>query len=169
MLLIPLHVLFFRATRRHYGRVAEQLSLRGWTPSPRAANRVIVPISGVQRAVVSALDYARSLAADVRAVYVEIDHTVTDDLRAQWEACGQGVPLIVLPSPYRSLMEPLLDYVDRVQAAHPDDYVTIVLPEFVPARWWQHLFHNQRALLIKGALLFRPHTVVTSVPFHLQP
>jgi len=75
--------------------------------------------------------------------------------------------LIVLPSPFRSLMEPLLEYIGQVEEDRPDDYVTIILPEFVPARWWQHLLHNQRALLIKGALLFRPNTVVTSVPFHL--
>jgi hypothetical protein len=74
----------------------------------------------------------------------------------------------VLPSPYRSLMEPLLEYIDQLQAAHPDDYITVILPEFVPRRWWQHLLHNQRALLIKGALLFRPRVVVTSVPFHLE-
>ncbi len=65
-------------------------------------------------------------------------------------------------------MEPLLEYIEQLDAEHPDDYVTVVLPEFVPARWWHHLFHNQRALLIKGALLFKPNTIVTSVPFHLE-
>ena len=74
---------------------------------------------------------------------------------------------ITRAEPERSLMEPLLEYIERVEAEHPEGYVTVVLPEFIPARWWQHLFHNQRALLIKGALLFRPNTVVTSVPFHL--
>ena len=73
---------------------------------------------------------------------------------------------VVLDSPYRSLMEPLLEYIEQMTAERPHDYVTVVLPEFVPARWWHHLFHNQRALLIKGALLFKPNTVVTSVPFH---
>ena len=77
------------------------------------------------------------------------------------------MPLVVLDSPYRSLMTPLVDYIESVRAASPRDFVTVVLPEFVPARWWHHLLHNQRALLIKGALLFKPHTVVTSVPFHL--
>jgi hypothetical protein len=75
---------------------------------------------------------------------------------------------VVLESPYRSLLEPLLEHIDQTQAANPEDYITVVLPEFVPARWWHHLFHNQRALLIKGALLFKPRTVVTSVPFHLR-
>ena len=80
---------------------------------------------------------------------------------------GRRVPLVVLESPYRSLMGPLLEYVEQVETSGYDDYVTVILPEFMPARWWQHLLHNQTALLIKGALLFRPDTVVTSVPSHL--
>jgi hypothetical protein len=127
-----------------------------------------VPISGIQRAVLDALTYAKTLSSDVRAVYVTIDAVATEHLREQWTRWGQEVPLIVLESPYRSLMEPLLEYIGEVRTASPDDYVTVVLPEFVPARWWHHLFHNQRALLIKGALLFQPNTVVTSVPFHLR-
>jgi amino acid transporter len=167
ILLIPINVLFFRATRKHYDVVASQLSLKGWHPQSIRRNTVIVPISGIQRAVVEALDYAKTLSNDVRAVYVNIDPTETERLKAQWAEWGEGVPLVVLDSPYRSLMEPLLEYVERLNLTHPGDYVTVVLPEFVPARWWHHLFHNQRALLIKGALLFKPNTVVTSVPFHL--
>jgi hypothetical protein len=109
-----------------------------------------------------------TLSPDVRAIYVNIDPGATDQMCAQWKRWGNGVPLVVLDSPYRSLMEPLLEYIEQVDAAEPDDFVTIVLPEFVPARWWQHVFHNQRALLIKGALLFKPNVVVTSVPFHLN-
>jgi hypothetical protein len=122
----------------------------------------------MQRAVVEALEYARSLSSDVRAVYVNVDQDATDQLKKVWLRYGEGVPLMVLDSPYRSLMEPLLEYIEQIHAEHPGDYVTVVLPEFVPAKWWHHLFHNQRALLIKGALLFKPNTVVTSVPFHLR-
>jgi amino acid permease-like protein len=168
LLLIPLNVLFFRATRKHYDMVASQLSLKNWRPQGTRTNTVIVPISGIQRAVVEALDYAKTLSQDVRAVYVNMDPAETERLQASWEQWGDGVPLVVLDSPYRSLMEPLLEYVERLNDASPGDYVTVVLPEFVPAKWWHHLFHNQRALLIKGALLFRPNTVVTSVPFHLS-
>jgi amino acid transporter len=168
MLLIPLNVLFFKVTRRHYEGVAAQLSLRGWHSHGSRGNTVVVPISGIQRAVVEALDYARSLSSDVRAVYIDVDPAATEQLRMHWREWGRGTPLVVLESPYRSLMEPLLEYIGQLHEAHPDDYVTVVLPEFVPARWWHHLFHNQRALLIKGALLFAPNTVVTSVPFHLS-
>ena len=168
VVLIPLLVLWFRSIHTHYLGVGAQLKLQGWTPEPHRHNTVLVPIGGVHRAVVTAVQYAKTLSPDVRAVYVDVDPHVTDEIRKQWEQWGQGVPLVVLESPYRSLMEPLLEYVEQVDAERPNDFVTILLPEFVPARWWHHLLHNQRALLIKGALLFKPNTVVTSVPFHLR-
>jgi hypothetical protein len=168
MLLIPILVVFFRITIAHYNAVAAQLTLTDFVPEVRHHNAVLVPIGGVQRAVVQAIDYARSLSTDVRALYVDVDQTATEQLRRDWERWGRGVPLVVLASPFRSLMEPLLEYIEELERQRPGDYVTVVLPEFVPARWWHHLFHNQRALLIKGALLFKPNTIVTSVPFHLE-
>jgi hypothetical protein len=169
LMMIPLLVGIFETTRRHYARVASELTLRDWSPDAPARNLVLVPIAGIQRAVVKALQYACTLSPDVRAVYVEIDPASTGEVRRQWSHWGQGAQLVVLESPYRSLMEPLLEYVECAQAADPRGYVTVVLPEFVPHRLWHHLLHNQHALLIKGALLFRPNVVVTSVPFHLRP
>ena len=128
---------------------------------------MIVPIGGLQRAVVEALRYGESLSDDVRAIYVDVDSASTEKIKLEWYMWGGRAQLVVLDSPYRSVMEPLLEYIEEVERERPDDYVTVILPEFVPAQWWQHLLHNQRALLIKGALLFRPNTVVTSVPFHL--
>jgi amino acid transporter len=168
ILLIPCLVLLFRATRRHYDHVAAQLSVRTATPEPRRHNAVLVPISGIQQAVLGALGYARSLTEDVRAVYVNLDPGATQEIGREWTRWGGGTTLVTLESPCRSLLEPLLAYVDAVQREDPAGYVTVVLPEFIPARWWHHLLHNQRALLIKGALLFRPRVVVTSVPFHLE-
>jgi len=167
IVMIPVLVGIFEITRRHYDHVAAELTLRGWQPEPTGRHVVIVPIGGLQRAVVKALRYARTLSKDVRAVYVELDPTATETLRRQWKEWGQGVDLIVLESPYRSLMEPLLDYIEELQEVEPAAYVTVILPEFVPRRLWQHLLHNQHALLIKGALLFKPNVVVTSVPYHL--
>src|SRR5262245_16939885 len=167
LLLIPSIVMVFKATRRHYDHVASQLTLRGYTPQPRVHNTVLVPIGGVQRSVVEALRYAETLSDDVRAVYVDVDPAGTEAVKRDWETWGGRVKLIILASPFRSLMEPLLEYIEQVENERSNDYVTVILPEFVPARWWQHLLHNQRALLIKGALLFRPNIVVTSVPFHL--
>src|SRR5580765_1746728 len=168
ILLIPLIALIFKKTRLHYDHVARQLTLRGYAPSPRAHNTVVMPIGGLQRAVVEALRYAETLSDDVRAVYVDIDPRATEQIKSDWAQWGGKVKLIVLTSPYRSVMEPLLDYIKRVELERPNDYVSVILPEFVPAKWWQHLLHNQSALLIKGALLFRPNLVVTSVPFHLE-
>jgi len=168
LLLIPIIVMLFKETRKHYDHVAAQLTLRGYLPEKRAHNTVVMPIGGLQRAVVEALRYAETLSDDVRAVYVDIDPRATEQIKRDWMQWGGKVKLIVLPSPYRSVMEPLLDYIKRVELDRPDDYVTVILPEFVPAKWWQHLLHNQSALLIKGALLFRPNLVVTSVPFHLE-
>jgi len=164
---IALLVVHFRSIRRHYELVAAQLTLKDWEPDRESHNTVILPISGVHKAVLKALRYAKSLSPDVRAVYVETDPRVTEEIRNQWETWGQGVTLVVLQSPYRSLVRPLLSYIVEADDARPDNFVTVVLPEFVPARWWHHLLHNQRALLIKGALLFKPNTIVTSVPFHL--
>ena len=167
LVLIPIIVMLFRATRRHYDHVGAQLTLRNYTPQRKVHNTVLIPIGGIQRAVVEALRYAETLSDDVRGVYVDVDPAATDQVQREWGTWGGRTQLIVLPSPYRSVMEPLLEYIEQVENERPDDYVTVILPEFVPARWWQHLLHNQRALLIKGALLFRPNTVVTSVPFHL--
>jgi hypothetical protein len=168
ILLIPVLVVIFKATRRHYQHVADQLSLKGWKGETRQHSTVLVPIGGVHRAVLQAVAYARSLSDDVRALFVDTDPDATDRVREDWAKWGGGTKLEILPSPYRSLMEPLLEYIDQLQAANPTHYVTVILPEFVPAQFWQHLLHNQRALLIKGALLFRPRVVVTSVPFHLE-
>jgi amino acid transporter len=167
ILLIPVHVMFFKASKRHYDDVAAQLTMRGFNPEEQRHNTVLIPVSGIQRAVAQALDYGRTLSSDVRAVYVSIDPVATDAMQRDWAIWGRGVPLTVLASPYRSLLEPLLDYMKVVDAEQPNGYVTVILPEFVPAKWWHHLFHNQSALRIKGALLFKPNTVVTSVPFHL--
>jgi hypothetical protein len=122
----------------------------------------------VHRAVVQALDYARTLSDDVRAVYVDVDPRATAEIRELWGRWGRGIRLEILASPFRSVMQPLLEYVAITDDERPDDFVTVLLPEFVPARWWHHLLHNQRALLIKGALLFRRRVVVTSVPYHLR-
>jgi hypothetical protein len=99
---------------------------------------------------------------------VETDPAQTARLEEKWARWGLGVPLVVLTSPYRSLLRPLLDYVDHIQSRGDDQMVTVVLPEFLPRRWWQHILHNQTALLVKGALLFRRNLVVADVPYLLK-
>ena len=170
VLVIPILVGSFLAMRRHYTEVAVGLSLEGFEGPPEFQHTVLVLIGDVHRGVVRAIQYARTLAptAAVRAVYVETDPAQTRRLEDKWARWGLGVPLVVLASPYRSLLRPLLDYVDQIQARGDDQMVTVVLPEFLPRRWWQHILHNQTALLVKGALLFRRNLVVADVPYLLK-
>jgi amino acid transporter len=169
ILLIPLFVVAFLRTHRHYFYVRQQLSLREIEPERPIRHTAIVPISAVNRATIYALRYAKSIAHEVEAVHISIDPRQTEQLREQWKTWGGGVPLRVLESPYRSLIDPLVDHIDDLMhGRRRNEMVTVVLPEFVTAHWWEGLFHNQSAFLIKGALLFRPGVVVTSVPFHFS-
>jgi len=168
VLVIPLLVVLFRRIHRHYIEVAEQLSTEGLSPLRPIHHEVIVPISGIHRGVIEALEYAKSIAPHhVTAVYVNLDDEAARKLREKWQQWGSGVNLVVVASPYRSLARPLLNYVDRVKRTKKS-VVTIVLPEFVPAKWWQNLLHNQNTLFLKGALLFKKGIVVTNVPYHLE-
>jgi len=169
VVVIPLLVVMFRAIHEHYLSVARQLSTEGLKPLHAIEHTVIVPISGIHRGVIRALQYAKSIAPDnVIAVYVDFDEEATRKLREKWETWGAGVRLVVLPSPYRELTRPLLRYIKRFDRKQDEGIVTVLIPEFVPARWWQHLLHNQSSLLLKGALLFREGVIVTSVPYHLK-
>jgi amino acid transporter len=169
VVLIPFLVGVFRAVHRHYLDVAKQLTTEGIEGLRPIRHEVIVPISGIHRGVVRALQYAKSIAPDhVTALYINLDEEATRKLRAKWKQWGGGVELVVLASPYRSLVGPVIRYVDRRMKQHEDQMVTVVLPEFIPAKWWQHLLHNQSSLMLKGALLFKPDVIVTSVPYHLK-
>src|SRR5436309_963515 len=167
--LIPLLVVMFLRIHRHYFEVAQQLSTEGLEGLRPIRHEVIVPISGIHRGVIAALEYAKSIAPHhVTAVYVNLDEESTQKLREKWQQWGSGVNLVVVASPYRSLLRPLLNYIDRVKRSSPGDVITIVLPEFVPAKCWQNLLHNQNTLFLKGALLFKRGVVVTNVPYHLE-
>lgn len=169
VVVIPLLVFMFRAIHTHYVGVAKELSTEGLSELRPIKHTVIVPISGIHRGVVGALQYAKSIAPEhVQAVYVDFDEEATVKLREKWERWGAGVALVVLPSPYRELTRPLLRYIARLERKGENDMVTVVLPEFVPAKWWQHLLHNQSSLMLKGALLFKKGVIVTSVPYHLE-
>jgi hypothetical protein len=176
ILLIPLLVAVFMRINAHYREVAQQLSLRGLPPSlkPFPPPRLVIPISGVHRGVVDAIAYARSISKDVTAVYVELEPGTGQRVREKWEHWWPDVPLAVVPSPYRSIIGPLLDFLDETDRQHNDGQLaTLVLPEFVPAKWWQALLHNQTAWLLKAALLYhRRHLgfqrAIIDVAYHLR-
>jgi amino acid transporter len=174
--LIPLLVVVLLQVRRHYRQVAGQLSLRGLAapPRPLPPPRVVVPISGVHRGVMNAMAFARSISSDVTGVYIELEPGAADRVRERWAQSWPDVPLVVQPSPYRSIVGPLLAYLDETDRRHNDGQLaTVVLPEFVPARWWHNLLHNQTTWLIKAALLYRRRElgyqrVIIDVPYHLE-
>jgi amino acid transporter len=176
ILVIPFLVFVFNRIRIHYRAVAQQLSIRGIPPlgKPTAPPRIVIPISGVHMGIVDAICYAQSISNDVTAVYVELEPGAGEHIREKWVIWWPDVPLVVLPSPYRSIVGPLLDYLDEADAQHNDGQLaTVVLPEFVPAKWWHGLLHNQTAWVIKAALLYRRRHLgyqraVTDVPYHLQ-
>ncbi|MBC8162024.1 MAG: APC family permease [Roseiflexaceae bacterium] len=170
LVLLPILVVIFQSIRQHYSDVAAQLSLEQ-KPCIEAVRRhtALVLVSGMHKGVIPALQYGLSLAPDnVQAVYIDMEPESTCRLQAKWEQWGCGVPLVVVPSPYRSLLRPLLNYIDEVDRLYEDDVLTIIMPEFIPSRWWQHLLHNQTALFIRTALLVRRGRVVTSVPYRLE-
>ena len=167
--LLPLIIVWFRSVHAHYVAVGEQISLtRGHRPPQPRRNTVIIPISSVNRGVLRALDYARSHSGDVRAVLVDVDKEDTALTEIKWAQWGCGVHLVVLPSPYRSVLRSLLDYIEELLQKDPEGWVTVVIPEILPARWWQNILHNQRALMLKAALLFKERVILTDVPFHLE-
>ena len=169
VILIPLLVLLFRKVHGHYQEVGRQLTMEGVEPLRPIRHEVIVPISGIHRGVMRALEYAKSIAPNhVTAVYVDLDEEATRVLREKWQKFAGDIELVVLASPYRALTRPLLHYIDRIDREHRDDLLTIVVPEFVPAKWWQHLLHNQSSLTLKAALLFKEGVIVTNVPYHLK-
>jgi len=171
VIVVPTLVAAFLAMRRHYDEVAEQLSLEGLARPPELRHTVLVIVGDLHRGVVRAVQYAKTLAAPnvaVRAVFVETDPARTAKLEEKWARWGLGVPLVILNSPYRSLLRPLVEYLDALQAQGDDHMVTVVIPEFLPSKWWQHVLHNQTALLVKGTLLFRKNTVVVDVPYLLK-
>jgi amino acid transporter len=168
VLLIPTLVAVFAIVHRHYEEVAVQLSLDAFSPPPPMTNTVLVLVGDIHRGVIKAIQYAQTLSPNAKAVFVETDPERTRRLEEKWGKYGMGVPLIVLTSPYRSLLGPLTKYVDHLQHQGENHVVTIVLPEFIPAKWWQLGLHNQTAFLIKGAMLFRKNVIVTDVPYHLR-
>lgn len=169
IVIIPLLVLLFKAIHKHYVDLAQQLSFDEIPPLKPIKHEVIVPISGIHRGIFGALCYAKSIAPNnVTAVFVDLDGEAGEEMRRSWEAADFGVRLEILRSPFRSLTRPLLKYIDRTDRRRTDDFITVVLPEFVPARWWHQILHNQSSFLLKGVLLFKRNVIVTNVPYHLK-
>lgn len=170
LILIPVLVSGFYAIHRHYLRLADDLSLSDFIPPPRLTQQhVILPISGVHKGTLKALRYAQSLSQDISAVYVAIDNEQTQRIQERWQRWTEDVPLVVIDSPYRELMHPLVSYVETLVAKNqPEEVITVVVPEFVPSRWWHNFLHMQNATWLRWALRHVPGVVVVDVPYQVE-
>ena len=146
-----------RGIHRHYVRFWKETRFDGHSPILPLRHAVVVPVNRISKATAAALVYASTISDDVVAVAVEVDAQASAELRARWEAWDVGIPLVVLESPFRSIIKPLVAYVDSRRGTALGDLVTVVVPEVVVRRWWEHLLHNKTALYIKrGAGGCRP-------------
>jgi amino acid transporter len=177
ILLIPIILIVFLKIWSHYQEVDRQLSFDEMSPSspkPFPAARVIVPIAGINRGMVDAIAYAQSISKNVTAVYIELELGAGQLIHEKWKRLWPNVPLVILPSPYRSIVGPFLDFLDGIDEKYNDGQLAaVVLPEWVPAHWWQSLLHNQTARLIRNALLYRRRhlgfqRIIIEVPYHLR-
>jgi amino acid transporter len=170
IILLPLLVVGFYAIHSHYKNIAKKLSLEKYGAPPRIArHRVIIPISGVHRGTLAALRYSRTLSDDITAVHVSIDADETEKIQTKWITWGDGYRLVILDSPYRLMVEPLLQYINNVsETMQPNEILTIVVPQFVPKHWWANALHTQTALILRMALLLKPGIVITDVPYQVD-
>ena len=167
VLIIPLIILLLQKIHRHYEFFAREVQYAGHAPLMFLHHTVLVPVNGITKPTAGALVYATTISEDVRALYVDVEREATDRLRQAWTEWDVGVELVVVPSPFRSIIRPIADYVKMLLEKGEADLITVVVAEVVPRRWWEHLLHNKTGLFIKTAFLFRPNVVVTSVPYLL--
>ncbi|MDW8104770.1 MAG: APC family permease [Armatimonadota bacterium] len=168
VVVIPVLIWIFTQVHRHYQKVRAQLTLIGYEPQPPPPHTVLVLVPDVHRGVLPAIEYAREISKDYRAVHIEINPADTQRLKERWEQWGGDMPLVIIESPYRSLIGPLVEYVKQVRQDHPRHLITVVLPEFVVTRWWERALHNNSAFLIKLALSNIRDVVITNVRYYLD-
>ncbi len=170
LILIPALVVMFQQVNRHYRSLAGRLSLEkfGGAPPQATRHRVILPISGVHQGSLAALRYARLLSDDVTAVHVSIEPAETEKVQKKWQTWGEGTRLVIVDSPYRLFVEPLLVYLEEIIAQRqPNETITIIVPEFVPSKRWHNFLHMRTASLLRSELLSKPGVVITNVPYQV--
>ncbi len=168
--LIPFLAFVFYSIHRHYQKLAGKLSLENFGMPPHIGrHRIIIPIGGVHRGTLAALRYARMISDDITAVHVSIDQEETEKIRQKWDMWGGGVRLLILESPYRLFVEPLLEYIDEIDSQRkPNELITIVVPQFVTRRISSNALHSRTANTLRNVLLNRPGIVITEVPYLVE-
>jgi positive regulator of sigma E activity len=169
VIVIPTLIVIFLAIHRHYKKIAQKLTLENYKVSPGSPrHRVVLLIANVHRGSLAALNYARVLSQDVTAVHVSIDPEEVQAVREKWAIYGEGTRLVILNSPYRLMIEPVMDYIEKLLALRQlNETITVVIPQFVPGMWWENILHNQTALLLRFGLLFKPGLVIVEVPYQV--
>ncbi len=172
--LIPAMVVLFARIHRHYIGLTAKLAASRLDAVLPTKHHAIVLVSSIHKGVVQALRYARLISGDrVEALTVDLESDgfnegpAMEKMRADWMHYGMGVPLRSIPSPYRKVVEPILEEVERFQRAEPEISLTVILPEYITSKWWQSFLHNQMAFRIKAALMLRPGVIVTTVRMHI--
>ncbi len=171
LIFIPILISMMMFVSRQYASSARQLEMRPGAaiPQPHRHNRVIIPIPGVNRAVVQALNVARSITTDIRAVYISDDKAKGEEVRERWAQAVPDVPLVLVESPYRAVIAPLVAYLDVLDRSHGNDteapMTFVLIPEYVAHSWWERMLYNQAAKQLRATLLGRPHTVVINIPY----
>ena len=175
-ILIPVFVYGLLKIKNHYLAVRRQLSLAEFlsAPMPKPVTRAVIPVSGIHKGMLDAVSFACSSFNKVTALYIELEPGSAERIRPLWETWFPEVEFVVRPSPYRSVIAPLLEFLDETdQAAGDGQSAAIILPEIIPSKWWHNLLHNQSAMLIKNAMLYtRRRTgfqrIIIDVPYHLD-
>lgn len=168
VILIPTLVLVFSKIHEHYVQLGNQLRLTPDDQFEPVTNIVLVLTPSIHRGIMQALEYAKTLSPDVRAIHIETDPVDTAIMEQRWDQWGGGIPLIILESEFRSLVAPVLEYIEEVKRERKHAIITVVIPEFVPAKWWHKLLHNQSGLMLKFALLFRQDVVAANLRYYLE-
>jgi amino acid transporter len=173
--LIPVLYLMFLSIHKHYTRFSDEIQLTSGKPSSHEVealnmehHTVVVPVSDLNQVTLRTLSYARALSDQVTALYASDNSENIENLRERWDDAGIDIPLVGVETPFRNIIGALLTYLDDLHRREPDETITVVVPEFVTAKWWQRLLHNQTALRLKTALFTRPGIVIISVPYHLE-
>jgi hypothetical protein len=171
LIIIPLLVKNFFTIHHHYQDLVSNLSLDRFSglPARQTRHRVIMPVSGIHQGTVQALRYAKLLSDDVTAVHVSLDPAETEKVQKKWKIWGEGTRLVILDSPYRLFIEPLLAYIeDIVESGQPNETMTIVVPQFIPSKRWHYALHLRTAEVLRQELLSKPGVVVTDIPYHVN-
>jgi amino acid transporter len=167
---LPVVIIFFLSINRHYRAIADELRIDLAVDKPVAkGNTIVIPVAGITRVVMNTISYAQSMTTNIVAVYVGFDEEEIEKMERKWEEWNPGVRLIVLRSRYRSIIKPLIKFIETVEWRNSEsDHITILIPQFIPKHGWQNILHNQTSLLIRAYLFRNKDVTVSTVPYHLQ-